>query len=58
MTRRERQQAQIVRLAAAGDTDRATALIAEHLTEFPADELISSVQAWLLIPHVDDGDAR
>jgi hypothetical protein len=57
MTRRERQQIQIVGLAVARDTDRATALIAEHLAEFPDDELIGLVQVWLLRPPADDGDA-
>jgi hypothetical protein len=57
MTRKERQQIQIVGLAVAGDTDRATALIAEHLAEFPGDELIGFVQAWLLRPAADSGDA-
>jgi hypothetical protein len=38
--RRQRQQAQIVRLAVGGDWDRATGLAAEHLAEFPRDQLI------------------
>jgi len=58
MTRKERQQIQIVGLAVAGDTDRATALIAEHLAEFPDDELIGLVQAWLVRPPADDGGAQ
>lgn len=45
--RRERQQVQIVQFAVAGDKDRATGLIAEHLAEFPDDELIGFIQAWL-----------
>lgn len=48
MKRRQRQQVQIVRLAIAGDTERATALIAEHLAEFPDDELIGSLKDVLL----------
>jgi hypothetical protein len=42
--RRERQQVQIVRLVVAGDTVRASGLIAEHLAEFPADQLIGSMR--------------
>ncbi len=45
--RRERQLAQIVQLAVAGDTGRAGGLTAEHLAEFPNDELIGRIQAWL-----------
>jgi hypothetical protein len=43
--RRERQQVQIVQLVLAGDTARATGLIAEHMAEFPADGLIGEVRA-------------
>ncbi len=45
--RRERQLAEIVQLAVYGNTDRASGLIAEHLAEFPADQLIGRVQAWM-----------
>ena len=45
--RRQRQLAQIVQLAVDGDTGRASGLTAEHLTEFPSDELIGRIQAWL-----------
>jgi len=43
--RRERQQVQVVHLAVTGDLDRASGLAAEHLAEFPGDELIRRVQA-------------
>ena len=43
--RRERQLAQIVQLAVDGDTARASGLTAEHLAEFPGDQLIGRVQA-------------
>jgi hypothetical protein len=46
-TRRERQLVQIVQLTVNGDTGRASGLAAEHLAEFPDDDLISRVQAWL-----------
>ena len=39
--RRLRQRDTIVALAAAGELDRATALLAEHLIEFPDDEVAS-----------------
>jgi hypothetical protein len=45
--RRERQLAQIVQLAVDGDTGRASGLTAEHLAEFPDDQLIGRVQAWM-----------
>lgn len=45
--RRQRQLAEIVRLAVDGDTDRASGLVAEHLAEFPGDQLIGRVQAWM-----------
>jgi hypothetical protein len=45
--RRERQLAQIVQLAVDGDTARASGLTAEHLAEFPGDQLIGRVQAWV-----------
>ena len=45
--RRERQLVQIVQLAVDGDTGRASGLIAEHLAEFPGDQLIGRVQAWM-----------
>jgi hypothetical protein len=45
--RRERQLAEIIRTAVDGNTDRASGLIAEHLAEFPGDQLISRVQAWM-----------
>lgn len=45
--RRERQLAQIVQLAIDGDTGRASGLTAEHLAEFPDDQLIGRVQAWM-----------
>ena len=44
--RRERQVAQIIQLAVDGDTDRASGLTAEHLAEFPGDQLIGLVQVW------------
>ena len=44
--RKERQQVQIVVLAVIGDLDRASGLAAEHLAEFPGDELIQRVQVW------------
>lgn len=44
--RQERQQVQVVALAVTGDLDRASGLAAEHLAEFPGDELIHHVQAW------------
>jgi predicted aconitase with swiveling domain len=43
----ERQLVQIVQLAVDGDTDRASGLIAEHLAEFPGDQLIGRIQAWM-----------
>jgi hypothetical protein len=45
--RRERQLAQIVQLAVDGHTGRASGLTAEHLAEFPDDQLIGRVQAWM-----------
>jgi hypothetical protein len=45
--RRERQLAQIVQLTVDGDTGRASGLTAEHLAEFPDDQLIGRVQAWM-----------
>ena len=39
-TRRERQHVEIVGLLLAGDLGRGRALAADHLTEFPADQLI------------------
>jgi hypothetical protein len=45
--RQERQLAEIVQLAVDGNTDRASGLIAEHLAELPADQLIGRVQAWM-----------
>jgi hypothetical protein len=45
--RRERQLAQIVQLAVDGHTARASGLTAEHLAEFPDDQLIGRVQAWM-----------
>jgi len=45
--RRERQQVQVVALAVIGDLDRASGLAAEHLAEFPGDELIRQIQAWV-----------
>jgi hypothetical protein len=44
--RRERQLIQIVQLAVDGNADRASGLIAEHLAEFPGDQLMGRVQAW------------
>jgi hypothetical protein len=46
--RRERQVALIVQLAVDGDTGRASGLTAEHLAEFPGDQLIGRVQAWAI----------
>jgi hypothetical protein len=46
-SRRERQLVQIVQLTINGDTGRASGLAAEHLAEFPDDDLIGRVQAWL-----------
>lgn len=48
--RKERQKVQIVQLAVAGDTVRASGLIAEHLAEFPGDQLIGRIQAWMNTP--------
>lgn len=45
--RRERQLVQIVQLAIDGDTARASGLIAEHLTEFPGDQMIGHIRAWM-----------
>lgn len=45
--RRERQLVQIVQLAVGGDTARASVLVAEHLAEFPSDQLVGHVQAWM-----------
>lgn len=45
--RRERQLAEIVQLAIDGDADRASGLSAEHLAEFPGDQLIGHIQAWM-----------
>jgi hypothetical protein len=39
-TRRERQHVEVVGLLLAGDLGRARALAADHLAEFPADQLI------------------
>ena len=44
--RKERQQVQVITLAVCGDLDRASGLAAEHLAEFPGDELIRQVRAW------------
>jgi hypothetical protein len=43
--RRQRQQIQIVQLAVEGDWERASGLAAEHLAEFPGDQLIRSLLA-------------
>jgi hypothetical protein len=43
--RRQRQQIQIVQLAVDGEWDRATGLAAEHLAEFPNDQLIRRLLA-------------
>jgi hypothetical protein len=45
LPRRQRQQIQIVRLAVDGDWDRASGLAAEHLAEFPGDQLIRRLLA-------------
>jgi hypothetical protein len=45
--RSERQLAQIVQLAVDGHTGRASGLTAEHLAEFPDDQLIGRIQAWM-----------
>jgi hypothetical protein len=50
--RRERQQVQIIQLALAGETGRATGLIAEHLAEFPADALVGRVLAKISGPEM------
>jgi hypothetical protein len=42
----DRQRAQIVQLAIAGEIDRAFGLGAEHLAEFPGDRLIRQVHEW------------
>jgi DNA-binding GntR family transcriptional regulator len=39
-TRRERQHVEVIGLLLAGDPGRARALAADHLAEFPADQLI------------------
>lgn len=46
IARRDRQRAEIVALAIAGELDRAADLAAEHLAEFPSDELIRGVREW------------
>jgi hypothetical protein len=43
-TRRERQHVEIVGSMVAGDVDRGRALAADHLAEFPTDELISHIR--------------
>jgi hypothetical protein len=43
-TRRERQQAEVVRLAIAGHTALAHDLASEHLSEFPHDALVREVR--------------
>jgi hypothetical protein len=43
--RGQRQQIQIVQLALDGEWDRASGLAAEHLAEFPGDQLIRRVLA-------------
>jgi hypothetical protein len=45
-TRRDRQRAQIVELAITGQLHRAAGLAAEHLAEFPADQMIRQVRDW------------
>jgi hypothetical protein len=42
-TRRKRQHAEIVGLLLAGEVSRACALAAEHLDEFPADQVVSDL---------------
>ena len=42
--RSERQQIQVVRLAVSGAWERAGGLAAEHLSEFPGDQLVQTVQ--------------
>jgi hypothetical protein len=42
--RRERQMVEIVRLAIAGEVCRACDLAAEHLSEFPCDDIVRSVR--------------
>lgn len=44
--RRDRQRAEIVALAIAGEFDRAADLAAEHLADFPSDQLIRGVREW------------
>jgi hypothetical protein len=44
-TRRERQHIEIVGLMLSGDLGRGRALAAEHLAEFPTDELIRRIGA-------------
>jgi hypothetical protein len=47
-TRRERQLAEILHVAADGDHVRASGLVAEHLREFPADvDALGRIAAWL-----------
>jgi hypothetical protein len=43
--RRQRQQVQVIRLAIDGDWERASGLAAEHLAEFPGDQLIRRLLA-------------
>lgn len=43
--RRQRQQIQIIQLAIDGEWDRASGLAAEHLAEFPGDQLIRRLLA-------------
>jgi hypothetical protein len=43
LSRERRQQVEVVCLAVAGDSQRACDLAAEHLAEFPDDELVRAV---------------
>ncbi|MFZ0187098.1 MAG: hypothetical protein WAL72_09160 [Streptosporangiaceae bacterium] len=45
-TRHDRQRTQIVELAVTGEADRAAGLAAEHLTDYPGDQLIKAVRQW------------
>jgi hypothetical protein len=46
MTRRQRQQVEVLALVVLGAHSRASALGREHLQEFPADELVRLALDW------------
>jgi hypothetical protein len=57
-TRRERQHVEIIVVALQGDTDRASALGSDHLTEFPDDVLIADLVARRCLVDGDPPKAR